>query len=161
MGIKTLAKIWFSLFWRTNLYLFTIQLYGMIVLSGIILYCLTHDLIPQLRTVIFTVFNLSENQDLERLSILRLVLTEGGNCLLYFVVLSIAIKKLPDIPFKGFQIPEAITQRAFIWLGPIAQGFYLLSYLMISVVLGYENPFAQGGLAFIASVCFIPRAFRS
>ncbi len=161
MGIKTLAKIWFSLFWRTNLYLFTIQLYGLILFSGVIFYCLTHDLIPQLRNVIFTLFDLSENQPLEQLSIPRLLLTEGGNCLLYLVVLFIAIKKLPDIPFKGFQIAEATTQRAFMWLGPIAQGFYLLSYLMISVTLGYENPFAQGGLAFIASVCFIPWAFRS
>lgn len=161
MGIKALLKIWFSLFWRTNLYIFTIQLYVLIILSGVILYCLSQELIPQLRDLIFTFFGLSEGQSLERLSIPRLLMTEGGNCLIYLFVLSIAIKRLPDIPFKGFQIDDDAFPQAFMWLGPIAQGFYLLSYLGISMILGYENPLVQGGLAFISSVAFIPRAFRN
>ncbi|MBX3457246.1 MAG: hypothetical protein KF820_02645 [Candidatus Paracaedibacteraceae bacterium] len=161
MGIKTLFKIWFSLFWRTNLYIFTIQLYVLMVLSGIILYCLSQGLIPQLRELIFTVFGLSEVQSLERLSIPRLLITEGGNCLIYLFVLSVAIKRLPNIPFKGFRIDEDALPQAFMWLGPIAQGFYLLSYLGISIALGYENPLVQGLLGFISSVAFIPCAFRN
>ncbi len=160
MGIKTLFKIWFSLLWRTNLYLFTLQLYVMIILSGVILYCLSHGLIPQLRDLIFTVFGLSDVAGLERLSIPRLLLTEGGNCLVYLFVLSIALKRLPSIPFKGFRVSHDDVPQAFLWLGPIAQGFYLLSYVGVSVLLGYENPVAQGALAFITSVAFIPRAFR-
>ncbi len=160
MGIKTLFKIWFSLLWRVNLYIFTLQLYVMIILSGVILYCLSHGLIPQLRDLIFTVFGLSDVTGLERLSISRLLLTEGGNCLVYLFVLSIALKRLPSIPFKGFRISQEDVPQAFLWLGPIAQGVYLLSYLGVSMVLGYENPVAQGVLAFISSIAFIPRAFH-
>ncbi len=160
MRIKTLIKIWFSLFWRTNLYLFTIQLYFMIIFSGVILYCLSHGLIPQLRDFIFTVFGLSNGHALETLSISRLLITEGGNCLLYMVVLSVALKRLPDIPFKGFRLDSYTCDHAFLWLGPIAQTFYLATYAGISIALGYENPFAQGILALISSVAFIPRAFK-
>lgn len=161
MGIITLIKIWFSLFWRTNLYIFTIQLYGLIILSGVILYCLGNGTIPELRSCVFAVFNLSDGQTLERLSMTRLLITEGTGILFYIFVLLMALRRLPAIPFKGFRISPDLIGQAFIWLGPIAQGLYLVAYAIISYIVGHENPFVQAGLVLIAALGFIPRAFRA
>ncbi|WP_010298594.1 hypothetical protein [Candidatus Odyssella thessalonicensis] len=161
MNLKSLIKIWFAIFWRIILYSWTVSFYFVSIASLILLYCLNHGLIDDLRGLVFAVFGLSSSAPIAKFSYGRLIISETLNAVFNFPLLYLALKRLPAIPFKNFSIKYKSLKQPWIILGPINFLCYLALYLGVCTFLRKESEIAQFLLAVLMVFTFIPIAFKN
>lgn len=161
MNLKSLIKIWFAILWRIILYSWTLSLYLASIASLILLYCLNHGLIEELRDLVFTVFGLSSPTPIAKFSYQRLIISETLNAVFNLPLLYLALKRLPSIPFKNFSIKYKSLKQPWIILGPINFLCYLTLYLGVCTFLGKESEIAQFLLAILMAFTLTSIAFKN